>query len=152
MNFSQIASAVGGVLVLIYLIWQVIIKFLGEKEWFAKHRKEKMAKEEAIRRDRLQKNIKEVLAPMLQDIKDHNKEQDRKLTCLIHSSNDMMRAEIVKLYYRYYPHRKILQHSRELLDKLFNDYHDQGGNSFIESIYNEMKGWPVVNTEEDLRK
>ena len=31
MNFSQIASAVGGVLVLIYLIWQVIIKFLGGK-------------------------------------------------------------------------------------------------------------------------
>ena len=152
MNFSQIASAVGGGLVLIYLIWQVVIKFLGEKECFAKHRREKMAKEETIKRERLQQNIKEVLAPMLQDIKDHNKEQDRKLTCLVHSSNDMMRAEIVKIYYRYYPYKKILQHSRELLDKLFNDYHDQGGNSFIETIYNEIKVWPVVNTEEDLKR
>ena len=111
-----------------------------------------MAKEEAIRKERLQQNIKEVLEPMLQDIKDHNKEQDRKLSCLVRSSNDMMRAEIVKIYYRYSPYKKILQHSRELLEKLFHDYHDQGGNSFIEGLYNEMKAWPVVSTEEDLRK
>lgn len=151
-DFSQIASAVGGTLVLIYLIWQVVIKFLGEKDWFAKRRKERLAREEAIQKERLQQNIKEVLEPMLQDIKDHNKEQDRKLSCLVRSSNDMMRAEIVKIYYRYSPYKKILQHSRELLEKLFHDYHDQGGNSFIEGLYNEMKAWPVVSTEEDLRK
>lgn len=152
MNFSQIASAVGGGLVLIYLIWQAVIKFLGEKEWFAKHRRGKMAKEEVIKRERLQQNIKEVLAPMLQDIKDHNKEQDRKITCLMHSSNDMIRVEIIKIYYRYLPYKKMLQYSRELLNKLFHDYHDQDGNSFIEDMYNEMKTWPVVNTEEDLKK
>ena len=44
-DFSQIASAVGGTLVLIYLIWQVVIKFLGEKDWFAKRRKERVARE-----------------------------------------------------------------------------------------------------------
>ena len=152
MNFSQIASAVGGVLVLIYLIWQVIIKFLGEKEWFTKHKKEKIAKEEAIRLDLLQKNIKEVLAPMLQDIKDHNKEQDRKIICLMHSSNDIMRVEIIKIYYRYLPYKKMLQYSRELLNKLFYDYQDQDGDSFIEDMYNEMKTWPVVSTEEDLKR
>lgn len=152
MNFSQIASAVGGGLVLIYLIWQVVIKFLGEKEWFAKHRKEKMAKEEAIKRERLQQNIKEVLVPILQDIKDHNEEQDRKITCLMHSSNDMIRVEIIKIYYRYLPYKKMLQYNRELLDKLIHDYHDQDGNTFIEDMYNEMKTWPVVNTEEDLKR
>lgn len=152
MNFSQIASAVGGGLVLIYLIWQVVIKFLGEKECFAKHRREKMAKEETIKRELLQQNIKEVLAPMLQDIKDHNEEQDRKITCLMHSSNDMIRVEIIKIYYRYLPYKKMLQYNRELLDKLIHDYHDQDGNTFIEDMYNEMKTWPVVNTEEDLKR
>ena len=89
---------------------------------------------------------------MLLKLEERDNEQDRKLTCLIHSSNDMMRAEIVKIYYRYLPYKKMLQYSRELLNKLFHDYHDQGGNSFIEDMYNEMKTWPVVSNDKDLRE
>ena len=132
MNFSSIASAIGGFLVLIYLVWQVVVKFCGEKEWFSKRRKERQKQKEEENKKQLK--------------------QDRKLTCLIHSSNDMMRAEIVKIYYRYLPYKKMLQHSRELLNKLFHDYHDQGGNSFIEDMYDEMKTWPVVNNDKDLRE
>lgn len=152
MNFSSIASAIGGFLVLIYLVWQVVVKFCGDKEWFSKRRKERQKQKEEENKKQLKETIKEVIEPMLLELKERDSEQDRKLNCLIHSSNDMMRAEIVKIYYRYLPHKKMLQHSRELLNKLFHDYHDQGGNSFIEDIYNEMKTWPVVNNDKDLRE
>ena len=152
MNFSSIASAVGGFLVLVYLVWQVIVKFCGDKEWFSKRRKEHQKRKEEENKKQLKETIKEVIEPMLLKLEERDNEQDRKLTCLIHSSNDMMRAEIVKIYYRYLPYKKMLQYSRELLNKLFHDYHDQGGNSFIEDIYNEMKTWPVVNSDKDLRE
>ena len=152
MNFSSIASAVGGVLVLVYLVWQVIVKFCGDKEWFSKRRKEHHKRKEEENKKQLKETIKEVIEPMLLELKERDNEQDRKLTCLIHSSNDMMRAEIVKIYYRYLPYKKMLQYSRELLNKLFHDYHDQGGNSFIEDMYNEMKTWPVVSNDKDLRE
>lgn len=152
MNFSSIASAIGGFLVLIYLVWQVVVKFCGEKEWFNKRRKERQRQKEEENKKQLKETIKEVIEPMLLKLKERDNEQDRKLTCLIHSSNDMMRSEIVKIYYRYLPHKKMLQPSRELLNKLFYDYHDQGGNSFIEDMYNEMKTWPVVSNDKDLRE
>lgn len=155
MNFSEIASAVGGFFVLVYAIWQVIIKFCGDKDWFAKRRKQKQLELEEQRTKSLHKAISDAVSPLAEDlkeIKERNKTQDDVLEKLVHSSNDMMRAEIVKIYYRYLPHHKMLQYSRELLEKLFHDYHDQGGNSFIENLYNEMITWPVVRTEEDLRK
>lgn len=152
MNFSSIASAVGGFLVLVYLVWQVIVKFCGDKEWFSKRRKEHQKRKEEENKKQLKETIKEVIEPMLLKLEERDNEQDKKLNCLIHSSNDMMRAEIVKIYYRYLPYKKIPQYSRELLDKLFHDYHDQGGNSFIEDIYNEMKTWPVVSNDKDLRE
>ena len=152
MNFSSIASAVGGFLVLVYLVWQVIVKFCGDKEWFSKRRKEHQKRKEEENKKQLKQTIKEVIEPMLLKLEERDNEQDKKLTCLIHSSNDMMRAEIVKIYYHYLPYKKMLQYSRELLNKLFHDYHDQGGNSFIEDIYNEMKTWPVVNSDKDLRE
>ena len=152
MNFSSIASAVGGFLVLVYLVWQVIVKFCGDKEWFSKRRKEHQKRKEGENKKQLKETIKEVIEPMLLKLEERDNEQDRKLTCLIHSSNDMMRAEIVKIYYRYLPYKKMLQYSRELLNKLFHDYHDQGGNSFIEDMYNEMKTWPVVSNDKDLRE
>ena len=152
MNFSSIASAVGGFLVLVYLVWQVIVKFCGDKEWFSKRRKEHQKRKEEENKKQLKATIKEVIEPMLLKLEERDNEQDRKLTCLIHSSNDMMRAERVKIYYHYLPYKKMLQYSRELLNKLFHDYHDQGGNSFIEDMYNEMKTWPVVSNDKDLRE
>ena len=134
------------------MVWQVIVKFCGDKEWFSKRRKEHQKRKEEENKKQLKETIKEVIEPMLLKLEERDNEQDKKLTCLIHSSNDMMRAEIVKIYYRYLPYKKMLQYSRELLNKLFHDYHDQGGNSFIEDMYNEMKTWPVVSNDKDLRE
>lgn len=154
MNFSEIASAIGGFFVLVYAIWQVFIKFCGDKDWFDKRRKQKQLEREEKKEKSLQKVISDAVSPLAEDLKEikaRNKAQDDTLEKLVHSSNDMLRAEIVKIYYRYQPHQKMLQYSRELLEKLYHDYKNQGGNSFIEGLYNEMTTWPVVRTDKDLR-
>lgn len=57
---------------------------------------------------------------------------------------DLMRNEIVKIYYKRQEVQKLYQYERESLDKLYEGYHAGGGNSFIEDIYGEMRHWKVV--------
>lgn len=57
---------------------------------------------------------------------------------------DLMRNEIVKIYYKRQDIKELYQHERESLDKLYEGYHAGGGNSFIEDIYGEMRHWKVV--------
>lgn len=57
---------------------------------------------------------------------------------------DLMRNEIVKIYYKRQDVKELYQHERESLDKLYEGYHDGGGNSFVEDIYGEMRHWKVV--------
>lgn len=58
---------------------------------------------------------------------------------------DLMRNEIVKIYYKRQDIKELYQHERESLDKLYEGYHNGGGNSFVEDIYNEMRHWKVVS-------
>lgn len=151
MDFSEIASAVGGFLVICYLVWQVIVKLLGDKDWFQKRKKAREAQHLLEEKERLKAVIVETVPPMLDELKAHNQAQDEKLSKLICSSNDMLRLEIVKIYYRYRPYGRILQYDKEALVKLYHDYTAQGGNSFVKSIYKEMQDWTMVNSDKDLR-
>lgn len=57
---------------------------------------------------------------------------------------DLMRNEIVKIYYKRQDVKELYQYERESLDKMYEGYHAGGGNSFIEDIYSEMRHWKVV--------
>lgn len=57
---------------------------------------------------------------------------------------DLMRNEIVKIYYKRQKIKELYQYERESLDKMYEGYHAGGGNSFIEDIYSEMRRWTVV--------
>lgn len=57
---------------------------------------------------------------------------------------DLMRNEIIKIYYKRQDIKELYQYERESLDKLYEGYHAGGGNSFIEDIYGEMRHWKVV--------
>ena len=69
---------------------------------------------------------------------------------LIKSSNDMLRKDIVRIYYKYLPYKKILQYDKEFVCAVYQDYHAQGGNSFIDGIMKIIRTWLVVSTEEEL--
>jgi len=45
---------------------------------------------------------------------------------------DLMRYNMNRLYYKYRPHKKILDCDKKAFIKLYNDYHDMGGNTWID--------------------
>jgi len=51
---------------------------------------------------------------------------------------DLMRYNMNRLYYKYRPFKKILDCDKKAFMKLYNDYHDMGGNTWIDSLYNEV--------------
>ena len=57
---------------------------------------------------------------------------------------DLMRNEITKLYYKRQSIKQLYEYERESLDKMYEGYHEAGGNSFIDDIYNQMRKWDVV--------
>jgi hypothetical protein len=61
-----------------------------------------------------------------------------------------MRLEICRIYYKYLPYKKILQYDKESVAKLYEDYHQQGGNTFIDGVWNEIKEWEVIRGWQDI--
>jgi len=59
---------------------------------------------------------------------------------------DLMRNEITKIYYKRQDINELYEHERESLDKLYQGYHEAGGNSFVDDIYTQMRGWKVVGS------
>lgn len=141
-SFSSIGNVVGGGLVLIFLLWQVVQKVFDSFGWFEKQKAKKKQKQ----RDELEADVsdiveKKILPPILQEMKSINQKQSQQLECLIHSSNDLLRMNINKLYYQYLPTKSMPAHDWKLMTLLYTDYHKQGGNTYIDEIYEEMKGW-----------
>ena len=154
MSIQETANSIGGALILIFLFWQVFEKVCGNFEWFQKMKKKKLEaeqeKQRKIIKDTTEKLAEQILTPIIATLEEKNSVQDAKLDKLLRSSNDMIRKDIVRIYYKYLPYKKILQYDKEFVCKLYNDYHEQGGNSFIDGIMKEIRTWLVVLSEEDL--
>ena len=56
----------------------------------------------------------------------------------------MMRNDIVDIYYKNVGAKKLQQYEREALDKLYDGYSENGGNSFVGDIYEAMRKWEVT--------
>ena len=56
----------------------------------------------------------------------------------------LLRAEIVRIYYRHLEERKMRQYEYENLVHCYRAYTKLGGNSFVQHIYEEMQEWTVV--------
>lgn len=67
------------------------------------------------------------------------------------SQMDLMRYNMNRLYYKYRPHKKILDCDKKAFIKLYNDYHDMGGNTWIDQLYREVMSWEIVEFEEELK-
>lgn len=125
-------------------------------EWYSKRKlarleKEKLAREKEIE-EITQKVIEKAMPLILNELKEKNGQQDARLDQLTKTSNDMLRNAMVKIYYSYLPYKKILYYDKEVLIKLHGDYEIQGGNTFVEELWDEIKTWTVVRNVEDLKK
>ncbi len=56
----------------------------------------------------------------------------------------LLRAEIVRLYYRHREEKKLREYEFKLLEQCYKAYRALGGNSFIDHIYAEMQEWEII--------
>ena len=148
---TNIVNLVGGAIILFFLVWQVVEKACGNISW-VKARREKREKEKAETRKKeittLVNNV--IVPPILKEIETINDEQNQKLDRLVKSSNDTIRLELLRTYFKYRPYKKILQWAKEAANHLHTDYIAQDGNSFIEDLWNQMASWEVVPSDDEL--
>ena len=64
---------------------------------------------------------------------------------------DVMRYDMNKIYYKYRPYKKILDCDKKAFIKFYTDYHEMGGNTWIDSLYKEVVTWEIVEDERELK-
>ena len=67
------------------------------------------------------------------------------------SQLDMMRYDMNKIYYKYRPYKKILSADKKAFLKIYHDYKSMDGNTWIDTLYSELKDWPIVEDESELK-
>ena len=104
----------------------------------------------------LTENCKTIMGS-LDELKDMTMEQEAQLdeiqtsiNLLNQSQLDTMRYNMNKIYYKYRPYRKILSADKKAFIKIYNDYKSMDGNTWIDSLYAELKDWPIVEDEAEL--
>lgn len=64
---------------------------------------------------------------------EHRRETDR---CLLRNS-------ITTIYFKYCKESEMPEYEYENLERLYNQYKNLGGNSFVDKIWNEVQKWKV---------
>lgn len=152
-SFSDIVTFLCGLFAFIYCIMQAGEKFFGNLACFQKLKEKKKAKEKTKLKELFEEFANDFadryVVKIIDEIKRTDEKQNKKIDKLITSSNDILRKELVTIYYCYLPYKKIPVYIKKRFMKLYYDYHDQGGNSFIDEVFDEVKEWKVVETEEE---
>ena len=98
-----------------------------------------------------------VIMGSLEEIKKMSVAQEKQITevqkslDLINKSKlDVLRYNMNKLYYKYHPYKKILSADKKAFIKLYDDYKDMKGNTWIDALYNELITWEIVEDESEL--
>lgn len=153
---SQIASFIGGLIILVYICAEAFKKATEHTEW-AKKRKEKKDKEkyEAAHEQYQEFTdafVKEFVPPLVKQFEQADQQIIEKLDNLIEASKDMLRKEMTDIYYKYLPYKKILQYDKKCFIKLYHDYGALKGNTYIDEIWAEIQTWEVVLESANLDK
>ena len=56
----------------------------------------------------------------------------------------LLRAEIVRLYYRHHDDKQLREYEFKNLEQCYHAYKALDGNSFIDHIYAEMQEWEII--------
>lgn len=156
LDVTAIIEIAGGAMVLVYGLYQAFVKVFGNIGYFKKKKEEKLKKEKEERKKEYKEffehGAEEIVKSIIDKIDNANNQQNERLDTLIISSNDLLRKEITNAYYKYAPFRKMPRYIKEGIYVLYKDYKKQGGNSFIDELFDEIKTWEVVLTDIEARK
>ena len=56
----------------------------------------------------------------------------------------LLRSEIVRTYYRHLEDKQMREYEFENMSKCYKAYTQNGGNSFVKHIYEEMETWTII--------
>lgn len=153
-TFSDFATFIGGFFILGSIIFEAFKKATEHTEWAKKRQAEKIKiKKEAAHeqyKEFTDEFIHEFVPPLVKKLEDADKEIIISLEKLTNSSNDLLRKDMTDIYYKYLPYKKILQYDKKCFRKLYDDYGAQGGNTYIDTIWEEIQTWEVVLNKDEL--
>ena len=122
----------------------------AERQHIEEVLKEELPKEVEKKQETIIDSLEEIKGLVLDQ--QHNFDQIQKSVDLLNISQmDLMRYNMNRLYYKYRPFKKILDCDKKAFIKLYNDYHDMGGNTWIDSLYTEVMHWEIVEDENELK-
>ena len=151
-SISEIIALLCGFFTVSYCITQATQKFLENMGWFKKRVAEKKEKE----REEHFNEWKEFYLTVKKETQSQEEKRigeiNNNINKLINSSNDMLRKELVDIYYKFLPYKKIPVYTKKTFMRLYEDYHLQGGNSFIEEVHKEVISWETVDDEEEIMR
>lgn len=142
-DFTNIASCIGGGLILLYLISQVIYKVFSGVGMFKNISSKRQENTDKYYKKLAKEIINETVMPELKELKSQVAE-------LKETDIDSLRAQITEIYNKYLPKQKIPQIEKESCSKLVSRYLNLGGNCYVETIWNEMKEWETVISDADI--
>ena len=153
---SQIASFIGGLVILIYIGAETFKKATEHTEWAKKRKKEKEKENyEAAHKQYKEFTdafVEEFVPPLVKHFEESDQQILDKSDNIIEAQKDVLRKEMTDIYYKYLPYKKILQYDKKCFIKLYHDYGVLKGNSYITELWNEISTWTVVLEEIDLTK
>ena len=155
-GFSDFASAIGGLFIIVFFVMEAIKKAVGHTEWYKQRQEEKNKKKKELDHEQYKEFtdefVKQFVPPLVKKFEESDNKILAKLDTVITSSNDLLRKEMTDIYYRYLPYKKILQYDKKQFIRLREDYKAQDGNSYIDEIWKEIQDWTVIERREDLTK
>lgn len=60
------------------------------------------------------------------------------------SNQNMLRSQIVDIYYSYKKSKRIPFYQKEVVNECYDAYSKNGGNSFVEDLVKEINEWEVI--------
>lgn len=126
-----------------------ISAFVGKPIKFFKTRADK-ANEEKLNQIKTQVADAVIiqLQPKFDEINRANQAQQEIIDRIQNGTRDMLRESILRIYEKRSALKKLTIIESEVLDKLFVDYKQEGGNGHIEKLYKLMSKWEVVDPSE----
>lgn len=102
-------------------------------------------------------NVIKVVDEKIDELKSMTEAQDKQLAEISRTINllnqsqlDMMRYDMNKIYYKYRQYKKILSADKKAFIKIYKDYKDMDGNTWIDALYAEVITWEIVEDESEL--
>lgn len=162
MDFQTVFSTLCAVVIATYGLYKGIAE-IHEHTEAGKRKREKKEKEEELKwEDRVTKVITEVTRPMhdsIEEIKEMTFSQQEEINDIKNmayknqqSQMDLMRAKMNTIYYKYLPYKKILDYDKKAFLRIYQDYREQGGNTWIVDLHDQLVTWETVRDRGELHQ